>query len=186
MVTAKSAFSLRMPPHVREAADALIGITFSEPTPRQAGLMNHVGFWNTNSALLYLIKAGMKGALIHIERELAKHQEADAVFRELVDFFMRHPAAAHVTAANFAEGSEVRRFIEHLMWAIEDERPSGPEPPSTTANECVRGFVSGGELGDIGLPRKAATEWLTENQDDIFRLTAAKGAIQKALSLRDD
>jgi hypothetical protein len=180
MVTEKSSFSLRMPPQVREAADALVRIML-EPVPGQ--ITDGVYCPDTRSALLYLIKTGMRGALVHIDHELAKHEQADAVFRELVDFFLKHPAAAHVTAANFPEGSEAHKFVEHEIWEFIDDC-GGPEPPRTAACECYLGY--NGEWGDnIGLPREAATEWLTNNQRDIFKLTAAKGAIQKALSFRE-
>jgi hypothetical protein len=183
-----------MPPQMKEAAKALVGIIFFEPAPGETGyegLGKIIACRSINDALLYLLLTGMRQALPHIEYELTKCQQADEVFKELVSFFLKHPAARHALPANFAEGSEARRFIERVIWDYEcldseqdeDERPIGPEPPPTIANESESGWLKGQYARSDGYPRESATTSFADNQQTIFKLTAAKGAIQKALSL---
>jgi hypothetical protein len=86
--------------------------------------------------------------------------------------------------ANFAEGSEARRFVERAMWdrecADSEEPPTGPEPPPTIANEYDEfRWLNGQYAGSDGYPREAATTSLADNQQNIFKLTAAKGAFKR-------
>lgn len=172
-----SAFALRMPPEIKEAAKALVKVPFDEPATRGGGYLNSIFLGSINDALCYLLKTGLKGTLVHLDKAIADYTNRVAISGEWMAWFLQNPAASNILPHNLPEGSLGRQELEKLMAPNEQQRA---EPD---ADPIVDGFLMAeDERWASGVSRREATDEYAYEQRRLYELTEAKGVIQKALA----
>jgi len=130
MATNSSAFALRMPPEVKEAARELSATFFDEPSDRGEGRTNMVGFGKSiNEALNYLLRRGLHTTYATLQNYLLEVQQQQDRWNAYMAFFMANPAARNVLPFNLPEGSQPRVWLEELMELQPEDFPEGADRP---------------------------------------------------------
>lgn len=157
-----SAFALRMPPEIKEAAKALTKVGFDEPSYKGEGYINNIWLHSINDALCYLLRTGLKGTLTHIDAAIVEFTNKVAISGEMMAWFLQNPAASNILPHNLPEGSRARAELEEIM------------SPDGTEDEDWAG----------GMSRRQVTQDYAGEQQRLYDLVEAKGVIQKALAAR--
>ena len=155
-------FALRLPPELKAAAKALTAVFLYKPSAnREEGYVDGIPTDSVNEALISLMRCGLKPMLGYAQAALDEASERHEPLHELMGFFMANPTADRARTVNFAGKSKVRAFIEADLAAH-------------VANVAEH-------LPD-GVDRAWVADEYAISQRNLLNLTAAKGAIQKALA----
>ena len=167
-MTDTTTFAFRLPPELKAAAKALTEVVFYRPS-RYGSKYADVGYSprSINDALVTLATFGLVEVAEHIQTALDKTNDELKPLAELMSFFLANPVADSARAPNFAEGSPARALLEADARALLAEQEH---------DDSLAG-IEGGVMS-----RDTAAQEYAGTQHAILRLTAAKGAIQKALA----
>lgn len=165
MTTTTTSFALRIDPDLKAAAKALTQpwVSFDIPMPeREEHAARPVYLRSINEAFQFLIETGLGPTLGHIDAAVAQCRGEHDALSEVAKFFMDNPAATEARPTDLSDGSRGRDYLAHqIAVAIEEE---------------------GEDNAWASLPRDHVFAEYTDIQRRLMALTAAKGAIQKALT----
>jgi hypothetical protein len=146
-----------MPPELKDAAKALTNADLYRPSRKGGpGKMDAVHTCSINETLLSLARLGLEQMFEIVQSNLEQRRKELEPYSELMAFFLADPVLEKATIANFPSGSPAR-----YLFAENDEQREMGHPDEWTRAD-------------------AALEYSLA-QRVVQRLTAAKGAILKAL-----
>jgi hypothetical protein len=188
-------FALRTCPEFKDAAKAIsdIGSVLfgTHPGPNGETCCSGIAIDSINSVFNALIAKGLPQLLGIIEAKLAQTQAVHDVLQDIVRFLIDNPPAQRALATNFPEGSAARRLLDDVAaWHREEFDERGHVVPGTEAAPSDIGELAMGVLGVLpgeqekedGLGRAEAAALFAWTQRAVWKLSAAKGAIQRALT----
>ena len=151
-------YALRLPPDIKAAAEALKVVRLHRPSRAagETGVLYTADTTTLSEALVYLMNEGMGPVLGRVQAALDEAIEGHAQFEEIMKFFLETPIADRARAQDFAAGSKARAYIEAGDACDDDE-------------------------AEEGYSRAEIAQEHGWSQTKVLDLTAAKGAIQKAL-----
>lgn len=190
-------FALRTFPEFKDAAKAITDVgRLEEPHAEAGGKARYFRLPtdSINSVFNGLIAKGLPRYLEVIEATLAQVQAVHDALQDIVRFCMDHPAAQRALSTNFPEGSAARRLLDDIdAWHREELDERGLVVPGTEATLSDIGELVLDVLGDLpggpgeeGVGRARAATLFATTQDAVWRLSAAKGAIQRALATQGE
>jgi hypothetical protein len=184
-----SNFALRTFPEFKEAAQALVAVrSLYERHPGEDDVMSALALGSINDAFNTLIAKGLPAVLAIVDQDLAIRQGALEIAQDIMRFLLYHPSARRAFAANFPAGTPPHRILNEIGAANREAAENGGSVSK------AGGGLSAGELeiwGDLferssddqdGTSREVAADALASYQRRVEELTAAKGAIQRALA----
>ena len=125
-----SAFALRMPPEVKEAARELSNTYFHEPSDKGEEYVNSVAFGKSiNEALNFLLLRGLRTTHQIVQDYSAEVQKEHDRFSTFMTFFMANPIARNVCPFNLPEDSEPRKWLKAVMELQPEDFPEGADRP---------------------------------------------------------
>lgn len=163
MVAETTSFALRVPPAIKEAAKALThrGIYLERSQDDGTLISGRPDTSSINAAFVFLLREGLMSAKRLVEKNIERVNSADFIpYSEIMKFFLDNPAARAAFPANFPDGSPARTLLERIEAQEAD-----------TDGEEVEGF----HRSDVSMYYAMA-------QQEIYALTEALGAIQRALA----
>lgn len=160
-------FALRLPPEVKAAAVALSKAPSIFEMVEEEGQESWYGTYGTggsiNDALNSLLLRGIASSSKIVSTYL-KHQRDECVpWKDIAKFFLDNPAASYAFPVNFDADSAARKLIQR---DIESWVESNPDIDPADIPE--------------GMDRQTAMAGLASLESEIWRLTEALGALQKA------
>lgn len=157
-------FALRLPPDIKAAAVALSKLSSVYVLTAEADggtvFSNARLTGSINDVLNSLLWYGMVTATDIINQYLEFKRHECAPWKEITKFFLDHPPAINAVAMNFAEGSAARKLVDDLMEREGEDFPDGVD-------------------------KHTAIQQLSLHETEIWKLTEALGALQRAEAARE-
>lgn len=109
-----SAFALRMPPEVKEAARELSNTTIEEASAGD-GLTSLDFGESINAALNFLLLRGLQATQDLLQVQFAQAQTDCDRHGAYMTFFLAHPSARYVRPSDLPKSSEPRAWLKKVM-----------------------------------------------------------------------
>ncbi len=165
-----TAFAFRLPPELKAAAKALTQTWFYVWQKDGKRTVRGVNPSSINEALVYLAHTGVRQTLEDLEPDVQSASREYEQWQGVAQFFLSNPAAERALPANFAEGSPARELVQE--W-IDDMQQQAETDESLADHPDIS-----------GTSRQEALDQLASAQRTLAGRVAAKGALQRALSVK--